>query len=500
MENVNSAERKLKESGIRRLAIFTFLLFTFKFTTLSYGDEVKQPNVAGQFYPGDPKELSLQVDTFLEAANPEALKGEVFALLSPHAGYGYSGQVAAFGYKLIKNFPYKTVVILAPSHSYAFAGASVYPAGSFRTPLGDLAVDSEFAGKLMNRDKEIYFEPLAFAREHAVEVELPFLQKALKDFKIVPIVMGDSTLSLCQRLAGMLKEAIGARKDVLVIVSSDLYHGYDYDEAEAFDKLTLGVVNNMDAEGLYYGLREGRLQMCGGFPMVTALILAKALGHDKVKLLEHTNSAQVTGNKIKGIWTVGYASCAIDKEEGMLNKMQKRRLLEIARDSIDNYLKTGKKLEVVESDPVLNRNMGAFVTLHERGELRGCIGNLSGTEPLYLTVRDMAVEAATGDPRFPPVRPEEVKDIDIEISALSELKRVGSADEVQLGIHGVLVRKGFNSGVFLPQVATETGWSKEEFMSYLCAQKAGLSPDAWKDKATEIYVFTAEVFSGRDLD
>jgi AmmeMemoRadiSam system protein A len=305
----------------------------------------------------------------------------------------------------------------------------------------------------------------------------------------------------------MLKGAIGERKDVLVIVSSDLYHGYDYDEAEALDSLTLSFVKKMDAEGLYYGLREDKAQMCGGFPAVCAILLSKQLGYDKSELLRHTNSAEVTGRKIKGTWTVGYASLVIgqensaaqDKEKNMLDANQRKRLLEIARSSIENYLRTGKKLEVSEKDSVLTQNMGAFVTLHERGELRGCIGNLAGTGPLYLTIRDMAVEAATGDPRFPPLPLKELKDIEIEISALSPLERVDSADKIELGTHGVLVKRGFNSGVFLPQVATESGWSKEEFLSYLCAHKAGLPPDAWKDKATELYIFSAEVFSEEDF-
>jgi AmmeMemoRadiSam system protein A len=143
--------------------------------------------------------------------------------------------------------------------------------------------------------------------------------------------------------------------------------------------------------------------------------------------------------------------------------------------------------------------MGAFVTLNKQGDLRGCIGNLVGDKPLYLTIRDMAVEAAVGDPRFPAVELAELKDIKIEISVLSPLKRINSIDEIQLGTHGVLVRQGFHSGVFLPQVATETGWSKEEFLSNLCAHKAGLSPDAWKDKSLEIYIFTAEVFSEKEI-
>ncbi len=496
-----------------------------------YANDIKQPNVAGAFYPDNPAELSQMIDGFLATANPEAIQGDIFALISPHAGYGYSGQVAIYGYKLIKGKPYQTVIVIGPSHQYGFSGVSIYPEGKFLTPLGDLEIDKEFTQKLLSKDKEILFQPAAFVKEHSVEVQLPFLQKVLTTnfsaterggpamhygWKIVPIVMGDCPLATCQKLAGLLKEAIGERKDVLVVASTDMYHGYDYQEAEIIDNLTLSYLKNMDAEGLYYGLREGKLQLCGGFGVVSTLILAKELGHHQLKVLNYTNSAIVTGKKTKGIWTVGYSSCVIDKEtpnpigrigvplsaEGeraMLNKEQRKRLLEIARNSIEVYLKTGKKLEVSETDPVLLKEMGAFVTLHKHSELRGCIGNLVGNQPLYLTIRDMAIEAATGDPRFLAVGLDELKDIEIEISALSVMQRIDDPAKIQLGLHGVLVRRGFSSGVFLPQVATETGWTKEEFLSNLCSHKAGLAPDAWKDKSTEIYVFTAEVFSEKEV-
>ncbi len=469
---------------------------------LAYAQDIKQPNVAGSFYPDNPQELSSMIDSFLNTANPEPVEGEIFVLISPHAGYGYSGQVAGYGYKLIKDKPYKTVIVIGPSHHYGFSGVSVYPEGVFRTPLGDLEIDKDFAQKLLHREEEIVFEPRAFSKEHSVEVQLPFLQKALSGFKIVPIVMGDCSFSTCQKLAKLLKEVIGKRGDVLVVASTDMYHGYDYEEAEIVDELTISYLKNMDAEGLYYGLREGKLQLCGGFGVVSTLILAKDLGHNKPDVLKYANSADVTGKKIKGIWTVGYASCVIDqaagREDNMLNKEQRKRLLDIARKSIETYLESGKKLEVKEQNPALLKEMGAFVTLHKQGELRGCIGNLIGQEPLYLTIRDMAIEAAVGDPRFSPVELSELKNIEIEISALSPMQRINNAEEIQLGVHGVLIRRGTRSGVFLPQVATETGWSKEEFMSNLCAHKAGLSPDAWKDKSTEIYIFTAEVFFEKD--
>jgi AmmeMemoRadiSam system protein A len=182
----------------------------------------------------------------------------------------------------------------------------------------------------------------------------------------------------------------------------------------------------------------------------------------------------------------------------MLNKEQKDKLLKIARETMEAYVNDRQRLDFSETDPLLNKELGAFVTIHKGGQLRGCIGNIVGKGPLYLTVRDMAIESATADPRFSPVTPSELDDIDVEISVLSELDKVSDPEEIELGRHGVIVKNGFRSGVFLPQVATETGWGKEEFMRILCAQKAGLPPDAWKDPNTDIFIFTAEVFSEKE--
>ena len=476
------------------------LLFFLYACNLS-AQEVKEPNVAGAFYPDDPRELSREIDNFLDSADPRPVEADITALICPHAGYAFSGQAAAFGYKLVKGRPYKTAVVIGPSHHLGFRGVSIYPQGSFRTPLGELEIDKDLAEKLLYKDKDIYFEPAAFEKEHSVEVQLPFLQKVFPGIKIVPIVTGNASLAACQRLAGLLKEAIGGRKDVLVIASTDMYHGYDHDQADLIDGLTLSYLEKMDAPGLYEGLEENRLQLCGGVAAVTTLIMAKDLGCDRLYILRHTNSAEVTGRKTKGTWTVGYSSCALTADRGifMLNKDQKKRLLMIARNSIENYLNTGQMCKLSDIDPLLNKEMGSFVTLHKQGNLRGCIGSLIGRQPLCFTVRDMAVEAALNDPRFSPLTQNELEDVEIEISVLSPLKKVDSVDEIIMGTHGVLVRSGFNSGVFLPQVAVETKWSKEDFLSELCSQKAGLSRDAWKEKSTEIYIFTAEVFSEKEL-
>ena len=468
-----------------------------------YAQEIKEPNVAGQFYPQDKDVLTRQISGFLNNA-PQETEGGIFCLIAPHAGYDYSGQTASFGYKLLENKPYQTVIIIGPSHYHSFRGASVYPAGKFRTPLGDVEVDSDFTRKIISAALNIAFIPEAFSKEHSVEVQLPFLQSVLKDFRIVPILLGDCSLDDLNHLASALTNAIGSRQDVLLIASTDLTHSYDYQETEITDKLTLSYLEKMQPELIYEKLKDGTISMCGGYPVVAAMLTAKKLNRNSLKLLHYTNSAEVTQRKTKGIWTVGYVS-AIIYSETMLNREQKKRLLEIARKAIEEYLATGKRVDFKEGDPGLKSVSGAFVTLHKppeggkQGELRGCIGNITGQKPLFETIRDMAIESATADPRFTSVTKEELKEIEIEISVLSPLKKISSIDEFQLGVHGVLLRRGLNQGVFLPQVATETGWSKEEFLSYLCSHKAGISADAWKDPRTELYIFSALVFSENKL-
>jgi AmmeMemoRadiSam system protein B/AmmeMemoRadiSam system protein A len=467
-----------------------------------FAQTVKEPNVAGWFYPRDKDALGQQIEGLLQKAVPEEFKGDIFCLISPHAGYEFSGQTAAFGYKLIQERDYKTVVILGPSHYYGFNGISVYAKGIFRTPLGDLMIDSDFTQKIINPSSGISFIPEPFEREHSVETQLPFLQKALSGFKIVPIVVGYCDFKTLRNFADGLVKAIGQRKDVLLVASTDLTHSYDYQETEIFDKLNLSYLEKMSAEDLYDKLKEGTAQMCGGLPVVAAMLAAKTLGHNKLKILSYTNSARVTQRKIKGEWTVGYVSAVIDQEkseEGMLNAEQKKRLLEISRKTIEEYLISGKRLDFKEDDPLLKEIQGAFVSLYSDGELRGCIGNIIGQKPLFETVRDMAIESATADPRFGPLTKDELKDIEIEISVLSPLKKITNIDEFKLGAHGVLVRRGLSQGIFLPQVAAETGWSKEEFLSYLCSHKAGLSSDAWKDPKTELLIFSAQVFSEKEI-
>lgn len=473
--------------------------------SLSYAAEVKEADFAGSWYPASKVQLENQLKSYLDAANPEKIDEPVIAIIVPHAGYVYSGPVAAYGYKAVEGRGIKTVIILGFSHRKYFEGVSVYGGDSWKTPLGEIAVDTDMANKIISSNPRFRFKKELFDDENSVEMQIPFIQMALRGVKIVPIAFGNQNYSDAQALAQVIADLVKDRSDCLIVASTDLSHYHSYKDANSIDKHTIDTLDKLKAKEFYDEARMGVCELCGLMPVTTSLLAAQILGYGKIKTLKYANSGDITGDKSK---VVGYLSSVIykevttsqghqatsKKEAQMLNEAQRKRLLQIARESITNYVKDGKRKTFTEVDPVLNQPMGAFVTLHEAGELRGCIGNMVGQGPLYRTVAEMAVEAATGDPRFQRLSPAEIDKIVIEISVLSPLQKVRSADEINIPGHGVIVKHGFNSGVYLPQVATETGWSKEEFLTSLCAQKAGLRPDAWKDPATELYTFTAEVF------
>ncbi|MBU4140987.1 MAG: AmmeMemoRadiSam system protein B [Candidatus Omnitrophica bacterium] len=500
------------------------ILFFFLLSTNCFAQQIKKPVVSGAFYPDSAKILAAEIKRFLDWAEVGKKDKDVLALISPHAGYEYCGSVAAYGYKAIKDRPIRTVVIIGPSHYEYFDGVSVYPQGAWQTPLGNVPVDAELANTLINSHANISFYESAFAREHSVEVQIPFLQIVLDNFKIVPVIMGKFSDENCRILSQALLEATKDREDVLIVASTDMSHDHPYDEARKIDNLTIKELERLDPESLYYKLVSEECELCGAACVITTLLYAKGRGADDIEIMKYANSGDITGDKRR---VVGYLSAAIyaplrqgygglsseaqalgdakrgreemsNENKDILNEGQQKRLLEIARKTMNEYVSSAQKLDFSESDPLLLKNMGAFVTIHKQGNLRGCIGNIIGRQPLYLTVRDMAIEAATADPRFAPVTADELEDIDIEISVLSTPERVEDVDEIKLGVHGVIVKRGNSGGVFLPQVATETGWTREEFLDNLCAHKAGLSADAWKDKDTELHSFTAQVFGEKD--
>jgi AmmeMemoRadiSam system protein B/AmmeMemoRadiSam system protein A len=464
---------------------------------------VKKPNVSGQFYDSDPKRLNAHLDQLFKEARNDAFDHPVEIIIAPHAGYIYSGAVAAHSFKAVSARSYKTIVIIAPSHFVGFDGISVWEEGAFETPLGQVRVDSAFTRRLIGADANIYFKKEAFDREHALEVEIPFLQKTFKDFEIVPVVMGQPSMETMQSFARTLADVTGDRHDVLIVVSTDLSHYHPDAVARQMDARTIQAIERMDIAALIEGHQSGAMESCGFIPVLNALLYAKEKGLNRTQVITYANSGDTSGDKSR---VVGYVSIAIFAQPengkgkiGELSLEQKKALFEIAEKTIHEYVRTGKIRQMQVTDPRLKIEEGAFVTLFKKGQLRGCIGNVLGQGPLYDTVKEMAVAAASRDPRFQPVKAEELDEIDIEVSVLSKPWQIKSVDEITLGEHGVIVSRGFRNGLFLPEVATDWGFTKEEFLSRLCSEKAGLPADCWKDPKTKIEIFKTTKFTKDDL-
>ena len=473
--------------------IFLLLLFS----CFSFSETIRKPFFAGSFYPADKKVLSKMIDGFLKNVKEESIdKNKIIGVIAPHAGYIYSGQTAAYSFKLLEGVKNKTFIILGRSHHAYFKGGIIDDRDAWFTPFGEIEIDKDLFKKFY-KEKNFHINHTLLDVEHAIEVEIPFLQKVCNDFKIFPILLGDINIQNVNSIAHTIYKIVRNRKDIIFIVSSDLSHYYSETIAEKKDHLFFKYLKTKNIPLIYRKLKERKeIEACGDAAIIVMLKVAEKIGSYQIKVLNYSTSAKTTGNK-KNV--VGYGAIVVlkgeKKEEGMLTEKQKRKLLKIARETLEYYLSKKELPEIKENDPVFKEKRGVFVTLKKNGHLRGCIGYIYPVAPLVEAVRRMAIESATGDPRFSPVSFDELKDIEIEISVLTVPKRVKSADEIVLGRDGVIVKRGFNQGVFLPQVAEETGWSKEEFLRQLCWQKAGLSPDAWKDPETELYTFQAEVFS-----
>ena len=466
-------------------------------------NDIRKSVIAGSWYSGNPKILSSDIDGFLKNVPTELIDGKVVALISPHAGYMYSGQVAAYSYKLVEGEIFDAVIVIGPSHRAYFNGVSIYNKGGYKTPLGIVPVDIELANEIIARSPIISFVPAAHLQEHSVEIQLPFLQRVLGNFSFVPIVMGNQDGQTCKELAEAIFQSM-ADKKILIIGSSDLSHFHAYEKAVKLDSIVLDHIKGMDAEGLLKDLERGACEACGGGVIAVTMIVAKKLGVHRVKLLKYANSGDVTGDK-SGV--VGYASAvfydggsagSVKEKSGVgvnmgLTETEKDELLKIARNVIECRLAGKGSPQFEVESTTLKEKRGSFVTLQKHGQLRGCIGYIDAKKPLYVTVSEMAMSAAFNDPRFSPLGREELKDLSIEISVLTPLKEIKDINEIEVGVHGIYIVKDFHSGLLLPQVATQYKWDRLTFLRETC-HKAGLPSNAWADEDTRIHIFSADIF------
>ena len=464
---------------------------------------VRRPAWAGTFYPGEAAELTRQIERFMaNAATPRRSYGRLRALIMPHAGYRYSGATAAHAAAAIHPGEFDRVVLIGPDHRVGFSGVALTAADRWQTPLGLVPIDTIPA--LDGRRSSLFsVVPASDRQEHSLEVILPFLQMRLAHFKLIPMVLGPCAAADVAAAIDPLITNPGA----LLVVSADLSHHLPGDQARERDRQTLGRI--MDLDPNWQADQENRT--CGRYPVGVLLVLARQ-HHWRAKLLHYSHSGEATGDHQS---VVGYGAVAFyggdpmqhqtDADSGAaLTSQQGEALVALARRTLETHFKlahTGdadERLDERLKDSALSAHCGTFVTLKIRGQLRGCIGSLSASAPMVEGVRDNARNAAFHDPRFPPLSREELGQVAIEVSVLTDpmpLEYRGGEDllaKLRPGLDGVIIRKGYARATFLPQV-----WEQlprpEQFLAHLC-MKAGLPADQWRQGDLEVQVYQVQYF------
>ncbi len=475
-------------------------------------DAVRPPAVAGQFYPDSPSALKAAVRKYLHDALPRTA-GKPIAIVVPHAGFIFSGQIAADAFKQAEGEKFDLVVILGTNHTTpGFEKISVYNGFAFRTPLGLAEVDRAAADALIKADADCTPDDAVHAGEHSIEVELPFIQVLFPGARILPVVVGPSDPARIARFGKALAGVLKGRR-ALIVASSDLSHYPEASAAEGLDMEVLGAMADLDADALRSALATHMRKSvpnfvtgaCGEAPVLAAIDAAKKLGAKGGNVVSYAHSGQTAvGDQSR---VVGYGAVVMTAEKGparphkkhgeppysdTFSTSERKALLAFAKESISRAVQTQTAPLARGFGENLEQKRAVFVTLKERGELRGCIGQTEPQMPLSQAVGAMAIQAAFMDPRFRPVVQAELADIEIEISVLTRLKPVAKAADIVLGRDGVVLSKGGKSALFLPQVATEEHWDLNTTLDNLCL-KAGLTANCWRDGA-RFSTFQAIVF------
>jgi len=481
---------------MKKVCIVSLILF-LGLIQIGFSETIRKPIWSGRFYPNNPQTLKLMLDKLTNAAKKshqaQTPNGQLKALIMPHAGYIYSGLTAAHAANVLQGKHFSKIIIMGPDHRVGMSYVAISDVDAYETPFGKVMLHPD-AIKL-KKDTDL-FKAVALSdkSEHSVEVILPFLQYWLKPFKFIPLVVGEiNPKKLAEKIHPLLD------KSTLLISSSDLSHYLKYTEAQQKDNNTIDLIIKKDINSLEKELNAA----CGIVPIQTILYLAKQLNWTPV-LLHKSNSGDTAGDKTR---VVGYATIAFfggismtSNNNSQLNEKQGKILLKLARSSIAKNLGKHHESPAEEDlkDSSLQAQKGTFVTLNINGQLRGCIGSLVGQVPLVKGVSDNAINAAFHDPRFTPLSANEYDSIHIEVSVLTEPESLQYTDANDLigklkpGVHGVILRKGYASATFLPQVWDQLP-THESFLSHLCL-KAGLPGDTWKKDHLEIQTYKVQYF------
>jgi AmmeMemoRadiSam system protein B/AmmeMemoRadiSam system protein A len=471
----------------------------------------RQPVAAGRFYDADKETLLKDISRLFSECKKSPGSLKVRAIISPHAGYVFSGKTAAAAFSsTARNSVYKNIFIIGSSHILAFDGASVYNSGDFITPLGKALVNKEIANRLKTENKVFSFPANAHMQDHNIEVQIPLIQYYYNNVpKIIPIIIGTNNTSTIKMIAEALKPWFTS--DNMFVISSDFSHYPSYKDALETDNLTAAGLVSGDPETFLSTLKKNSdknipglsTSMCGWTSGLLLLYLAEGNDDLEFKRIDYCNSGDSPiGGKDQ---VVGYHAIALiesqagsdsgqkSSDEFTLSKEEKDMLFTIAKNSVRSVLFENKKYIIDEKmiPAALKKQFGAFVTLKIDNMLRGCIGRFVSSDPLYEVVQASALSSAFEDPRFPSVKKEEFNKLNFEITVLGPMKKIGNINEIILGRHGIYIKKDFRSGTMLPQVATENGWTVEQFLGYTARDKAGLGWEGWKD--ADIYIYEGMV-------
>lgn len=464
-----------------------------------YSNFVREPAFAGRFYPSSKEQLMNQLVNLFATAKEPVNSNPPRAIISPHAGYVFSGQVAASAFnQLTEKATFKRVFVLASSHRYSSGGASVCNANFYKTPLGDVKVDTEVIRNLLKSDRLIKDHFDAHQYEHSLEVQLPFLQYKLgMDFQLVPIILETHELAECENIASILNPWFNSEN--LFVVSTDFSHYPAYDEAVEHDFNTALAICSNNPLTLMKNLKRTKnihnlvTSLCGWSSVATLVYLTHQKNMD-YRLIHYQNSGDSLESCDKDR-VVGYWAMAVYEkhDELYVSRQVQTELLEKARHAILHFVESGCMIPLAPFPCNQTESAGMFVSIYVKGALRGCIGNLTNLNAPDDEVEHLAISAFC-DQRFEHVKKDELQFMELEISMLSPLRKINSIDEIELGRHGVYIVNGSKSGTFLPEVAIKTGWNINELMGHCAQDKAGIGWDGWRD--AEIYVYEAFVFRG----
>lgn len=465
---------------------------------------IRPATVAGTFYPNDSIELRKMLEAFLNNVPKDSnnIHSDVSAIVVPHAGYVFSGQVAAYSYKQLIGKHYDLAIVLAPSHHKYFVGSSVFNGDYYSTPLGEIKVQNDFANLLVNNQSIKLsldgHEWQTSSTEHSLEVQLPFLQIVQPNLPIVPIVIGSQDYATVNSLVLSIVNAIKqTNKKVLIIASSDLSHFHNQDEAQQLDWSLIEAFEHYDYFKIELNAFGRNWEACGAAPISVAMQVSELLGANLCLALNYATSAKspYSGgdtNRVVGYYSgiIGKSDLATDDLLPNFSDVEKFYLKTLAKASVESIINNHPiEIELLETEN-LELNFPAFVTINKNNELRACMGHIIGSQDINNEIISTAQMAATKDHRFGAIRSDELNELEYEVTVLSRMKRITDFNEIQIGKHGLYIRYNQNSGLLLPQVASDRNWSVSEFLENICL-KANLQRDMYNLKEAQIFIFEA---------